>query len=203
MTWHLDNGSHFSQEEVERKLCTKTVEGQLFFKVDPRCSWMVHAVGDCVTVQHGAKHTRSHFCNSSALGEILALRNDAVAGCDVQLPPRDDLQIMVAYTKRSERTQSQMNDGYVNPPIVAITLPGEPPLQTTALGKVRSSDIPYLKLDPETVGRFIQMVRNSTVSVKDVKVKTPTRAVKRCKADSLEAVAPTVEVASSCMDDTA
>lgn len=203
MTWHLDNGSHFSQEEVERKLRTKTVEGQLFFKVDPRCPWMIRAIGDCVATQRDpskGKYARPDFSRSSAIGEILELRNavGADGGVMGELPPQGD-RALNAIKNRVERSQAQQQDGYVNPPILAITLPGEPPLQTTVLEKVKKSDIPYLKLDPETVGRFIQMVRNSTVSVKD---ETPTRAVKRRKADSLEAVAPTIEAASSCMDDT-
>ena len=202
MTWHFDNGSHFSQEEVERMLCTKTVEGQLFFRVDPRCPWLIRAIGDCAAIQRDAKgHQRRHFSRSSAIRKILELRSavGADGGVMGELPPQEG-RTLNAIKNRVERSQAQQQDAYVNPLILAITLPGEPPLQTTVLKEVKKSDVPYLKLDPETVGRFIQMVRNSTVSVKD---ETPTKAVKRRKADSLEAVAPTSEVASSCMDDTA
>jgi hypothetical protein len=163
-------------EEVEGKLITKTVDGQLFFKVNPRCPWMTNAIGDCVVMQKSSctnkHHGRRTFTKSSVLGDIMKLRNDATVdgGVEGELSPHDGVALKVYKSKGKESgflSQAQQNDNYANPKIVAVTLPGETPLSTAALKMAKKFDVPFLRLDPKTVGRFIHMVRNSTVVEND------------------------------------
>jgi hypothetical protein len=75
MTWHLDNGTHFSDEEVKGLLVTKTVDEQLFFKVCPRCPWLIKAIGECDAVQHLAYTTKKGVVEEFLL-EIVGARRD-------------------------------------------------------------------------------------------------------------------------------